>query len=323
MANTVLGESNVAGTPAVTGVNSAGGDGLSGVGWRGVVGTSEQFQGVYGRSVQNAGVVGESDKLHGMYGVCHNPNGGGVFGTNDNGGFGVIGVTQSGNGVDGSSQSGNGVQGKSSSGRGLAGFSDTWQGVFGYSKSQAGVVGESDGFDGVFGVSHNPNAAGVSGHNPGGLAGFFNGNVTVTGDLMLAGADCAEHFDIAPIEGTIPGMVMCIDAQGRLAPSHREYDKCVAGVVSGAGRFRPAICLDRQHPDETSRLPIALIGKVYCFVDATEVAIEIGDLMTTSSTPGHAMKAVDPMRSFGAVIGKALAPLASTKGLIPILVALQ
>ena len=39
--------------------------------------------------------------------------------------------------------------------------------------------------------------------------------------------------------------------------------------------------------------------------------------------PGHAMKAVDPQRAFGAVIGKALQPLASGCGLLPILVALQ
>jgi hypothetical protein len=38
----------------------------------------------------------------------------------------------------------------------------------------------------VFGISHNPAAAGVSGvsgHNPGGLADFFEGDVTVTGKL--------------------------------------------------------------------------------------------------------------------------------------------
>ena len=72
-----------------------------------------------------------------------------------------------------------------------------------------------------------------------------------------------------------------------------------------------------------NRMPLALVGKVYCKVDAGHGAIEIGDLLTTSPTPGHAMKAADPMRAFGAVIGKALRPLASGTGLIPILVALQ
>jgi hypothetical protein len=51
--------------------------------------------------------------------------------------------------------------------------------------------------------------------------------------------------------------------------------------------------------------------------------IEVGDLLTTSSCSGHAMKASDPFRAFGAVIGKALRPLASGRGKIPVLVALQ
>ena len=53
-------------------------------------------------------------------------------------------------------------------------------------------------------------------------------------------------------------------------------------------------------------------------------AVEIGDLLTTSNTAGHAMKAVDHGRAFGAVLGKAMQPLAKgQKGLILVLVALQ
>jgi len=65
------------------------------------------------------------------------------------------------------------------------------------------------------------------------------------------------------------------------------------------------------------------MGKVYCKVDASDVAVAIGDLLTTSSTPGHAMKAADQRRAFGAVIGKALQPCIGVRGLIPILVTLQ
>jgi hypothetical protein len=35
------------------------------------------------------------------------------------------------------------------------------------------------------------------------------------------------------------------------------------------------------------------------------------------------MKAIDPVKSFGAVLGKALRPLAAGCGLIPVLIALQ
>ena len=73
----------------------------------------------------------------------------------------------------------------------------------------------------------------------------------------------------------------------------------------------------------SNRKPIALLGKVFCKVDASFEPVRVGDLLTTSSTPGHAMKAVDPATAFGAVIGKALRPLKEGQGLIPILVTLQ
>jgi len=70
-------------------------------------------------------------------------------------------------------------------------------------------------------------------------------------------------------------------------------------------------------------MPIALLGKTCCKVDTQYSPIEVGDLLTTSSTPGHAMKATDPVRAFGSIIGKALHSLNSTTGTIPILIALQ
>ena len=93
-------------------------------------------------------------------------------------------------------------------------------------------------------------------------------------------------------------------------------------MVSGAGGLRPGIVLDTQ-AERPDRMPVALVGKVFCKVDARLGAIAIGDLLTTSDTPGHAMRVADPARAFGAVIGKALAPLAEGRGLVPILVALQ
>ena len=83
-----------------------------------------------------------------------------------------------------------------------------------------------------------------------------------------------------------------IDESGALEPSECAYDHRVAGVVSGAGDLRPGIVLDRQDGDE-HRVPIALVGKVFVKVDASEHAIKAGDLLTTSDVRGHAMKAVD------------------------------
>jgi hypothetical protein len=148
------------------------------------------------------------------------------------------------------------------------------------------------------------------------------GNMRVNGDVILANADCAEDFDVSDAALGDPGTVMVLSDDGKLEDSSRAYDRRVAGVVSGAGTYKPAIVLDKQHGGG-HRKAIALMGKVFCKVDAQEAAIEIGDLLTTSSTPGHAMKASDPARAFGAVIGKALRPLADGVGMIPVLIALQ
>lgn len=149
-----------------------------------------------------------------------------------------------------------------------------------------------------------------------------NGNILATGDILLTNADCAEDFDICETEEIEPGTVMVVGEEGVLYPSQRAYDKRVAGVISGAGSYKPGIVLDKQQSSNT-RKPIALLGKVFCKVDAGHGVIEIGDLLTTSPTPGHAMKAGDPLKAFGAVIGKALRPFTEGEGLIPILIALQ
>ena len=143
-----------------------------------------------------------------------------------------------------------------------------------------------------------------------------------TGDIILANADCAEDFDIAETEGVVPGTVMVLDEEGKLQRSREAYDKKVAGVISGAGGFKPGIVLDKKQ-SPANRMPVALVGKVYCKVDARYLPVEVGDLLTTSHTPGHAMKADDPLKAFGAVIGKALRPLQAGQTLIPILIALQ
>ena len=142
-----------------------------------------------------------------------------------------------------------------------------------------------------------------------------------TGVIHVPNSDCAEDFPLA--DTTLQaGDVVVFDDDAALARSHRAYDKRVAGVVSGAGDARPGIVLGRD-PERRGRLPVALIGKVWCKVDADPHGIEVGDLLTTSPRPGHAMKAADPDRAFGAVLGKALRALDEGQETIPILVALR
>ncbi len=149
-----------------------------------------------------------------------------------------------------------------------------------------------------------------------------HGNIKVTGDIFLTNADCAEEFDVAGADSVEPGTVMVIDGDGGLRPSEQAYDKRVAGVISGAGDLRPGITLEKKN-ERSNRLPLALTGKVYCKIDAQYSPIEVGDLLTTSQTSGHAMKASDPVKAFGSVIGKALRSIEMGRGMIPILVALQ
>src|SRR5438034_5000153 len=192
---------------------------------------------------------------------------------------------------------------------GIIATSDSGTGIIGTSQSGYGISG-GGGDIGVF--AHNlttpANAVYLA---TGGLAGDFRGdvfiwgNVTVTKDVSLTGADCAEEFDMAEAAEIEPGTVVVLNQDGVLHQSQQAYDKRVAGVISGAGDYRPGMILDKQQTQD-SRVPIALVGKVYCKVDAQYAPIEVGDLLTTSPSPGHAMKAEDPQPAFGSVIGKAL-----------------
>jgi len=320
-------------------------------------GTSNRWVAVWGETDLAAAVVGVNHGAWlGVHGISTAAGGHGVFGE--------VQHAQGGAGVVGKSVNWIGVHGTSKNSVGVFGASDTWAGVWGETSLAAAVVGLNKGsWVGVHGISTGAGGHGVYGevqHAQGGagvigksknwvgvygesetkvgiwgkapVAGYFDGIVQVTGDIELINGDCAEDFDIAE-ENVEPGTVMVLNESGSLQPSFQEYDKKVAGIVSGAGGYKPAIILDSQHSQDQSqkqiliknqqRLPIALMGKVYCKIDAKDSLVEIGDLLTTSSTKGYAMKAEDPGKAFGAVIGKALGSIEEEMGMIPILVALQ
>jgi hypothetical protein len=114
---------------------------------------------------------------------------------------------------------------------------------------------------------------------------------------LLGGADLAEPFAMSG--GTVPaGALVVIDDEspGKLKLSQRAYDTRVAGIVSGAGGVKPGL---------------------------TYGVIKPGDLLTTSDSPGHAMRATDRGRAYGSVIGKAMSPLEDGQGLVLVLVSLQ
>jgi hypothetical protein len=320
----------------------------------GVYGSSGTGDGVFGSSEKN-GVHGWSPSPtdSGVWGE-NTGKGYGVSGSTNSDFVAGSGITA---GVWGNNAgSGTGVKGTSQGGYGVLGFSNSsvFAGVSGINNSGTaagnggpGVFGSSSNKDGVVGFSQSSANAGVSGTNTtGGLgvwassptgiaiygqgkvAGHFQGDVEVTGtlnvavDIVMPASDFAEDFTVEASESVEPGTVMVLDENGLLRPCDESYDRKVVGVVSGAGDYRPGLILDRQKSTE-GRLPLALVGKVYCKVDATYGSVEVGDLLTSSATPGHGMKASDPGRAFGAVIGKALQPLKSGQALVAILVSLQ
>ncbi|MHC9291293.1 hypothetical protein ACRCUN_02445 [Mycobacterium sp. LTG2003] len=185
----------------------------------------------------------------------------------------------------------------------------------------AGVTGVGDTAGRFYGAVEIVGSGSVTGTLEVGGNVDVRGSIDVLGDVRLVGADFAEGFDA--LSGDIaPGSVMVMDDNGGLTVSSSEYDTRVAGVVSGAGDLRPGILLD-QAGDQAGRVPIALVGKVYVWVDAEFGEVRVGDLLTTSPVQGHAMKASDPSRAFGAVLGKAMQPLADGRGLVRVLVSLQ
>ncbi|MFN7948533.1 MAG: hypothetical protein U0Z53_24485 [Blastocatellia bacterium] len=159
------------------------------------------------------------------------------------------------------------------------------------------------------------------------------GVVSVRVLQITGGADFAENFDIstptapgaAETAKVEPGMVVSIDpaSPGRLALTTQAYDRRVAGIISGAGGVKPGMTMSQEGTLAHGQHPVALNGRVYCQVDASFGAIEPGDLLTTSSTPGHAMKVTDAAKAQGAIIGKAMTGLKEGRGLVLVLVTLQ
>lgn len=141
--------------------------------------------------------------------------------------------------------------------------------------------------------------------------------------MIRGGADLAEPFAMA--DDAVPaGAVVVIDPlqPGRLRLSTQAYDSKVAGIVSGAGGVQPGISMIQTEVLEGGR-NVALSGRVYALVDAGIAPVAPGDLLTTSATPGHAMKAADPARRSGAILGKAMTSLEAGRGLVLVLVSLQ
>jgi hypothetical protein len=153
-----------------------------------------------------------------------------------------------------------------------------------------------------------------------------NGTTSVKALEIRGGADIAEPFQVTERQEIRPGQVVCIDSAqtGTLCLSAKAYDPTVAGIVSGANGINSGMILRQENTVADGTHPVALTGRVWCYCDADAGgSIEPGDLLTTADTPGHAMKAVDREKAFGAILGKAMSSLDCGKGLVLVLVSLQ
>lgn len=148
------------------------------------------------------------------------------------------------------------------------------------------------------------------------------GEVFVNVLNIIGGSDLAEPF--AMPDATPKGAVMVIDDAhpGQLQLSSTAYDTRVAGVVSGANGVEPGLKLQQQGTLDQGQ-PVALNGRVYALADASFGPIKPGDLLTTSDTPGYAMRVTDHARAQGAVLGKAMSSLKAGRGYVLVLVSLQ
>jgi hypothetical protein len=120
-----------------------------------------------------------------------------------------------------------------------------------------------------------------------------------------------------------PGDVLVIDQKGasQFDLSSQPRSRLVAGVYStNPGIMGSTHPMDPKHGD--NEVPLALLGQVPCKVSAENGPINVGDLLVTSLTPGHAMKADEDAKP-GTILGKALEALPYGTGKIKILVTLQ
>ena len=226
---------------------------------------------------------------------------------------------------------GYGVWGYNLYGPGTYGQSWSGYGLHGYSLSSYGVYAESYNDYALKAKTENEYRCAVVAKNDGsgndaylGCASYglwtaddahIGGELEVDGGCDGCGNDIAEAFNAA--EKLTPGDVVVINQNGEksLLLSTGSYDTTVAGIVS----TNPTIVMGDANEKS---VPLALSGVVPTKVSAENGPIEVGDLLTTSNTPGHAMKCDDKRKCFGSLVGKALEPLDKGTGTVIALVML-
>lgn len=147
------------------------------------------------------------------------------------------------------------------------------------------------------------------------------GNVTADGSFTGGGADFAELIAVDPQAGEVePGDVLIIspNIDRAVTLSREPYSSAIAGVYSTEPGF---VGGGSAEDDVSDRIPVAIVGIVPVKVSAENGPIQRGDLLTSASLPGHAMKATEYIP--GAILGKAMGELESGTGVIQVLLLLK
>jgi hypothetical protein len=263
--------------------------------------------GVWGDTVDKTGVRGTSGSGTAVSGYSSGDGIGGYFSSAS--GYGLI--------VD-SGNAGIGTTTPSTKLQILGGTDAKLQNGFGYV-----VIGEESGRNLV--MDTNEIMARDNGETSKLYLNADGGNVVVKVLEITGGADIAEPFRFSDTKTIRPGMVVAIDPQrtGYLRIAEKAYDRTVAGIISGANGINPGLTMNQEGTIADGSLPVALTGRVYALADASYSAIQPGDLLTTSNTPGHVMKVTDHTKAQGTILGKAMSPLEQGQGLVLVLVSLQ
>jgi hypothetical protein len=155
------------------------------------------------------------------------------------------------------------------------------------------------------------------------------GNVLADGSFT-GPADFAEMMEVVGSKDQYePGDVLVIGPDGKLTRSSTAYATNLAGVYStkpgfvGDTEIAELSIEARERPSQKERVPVAIVGIAPVKVSAENGAIQPGDMLTTSSKVGYAMKCLDKLLCFGAVLGKALEPWERDTGVIRVLVTLR
>jgi hypothetical protein len=154
-----------------------------------------------------------------------------------------------------------------------------------------------------------------------GVGGSCGSTAVSDGTIIADGSITANAFDLAERMASDSvyesGSVVVVGRDG-VTLSTSAYDTAVAGVVS----TEPGTILGWENKGRTEVL-LSLAGTVPVKASAENGPIRIGDLLTTSDTPGHAMRCADRAKCYGALLGKAMEPLEKGTGKIKMLVMLR